>query len=173
MHGNDVWDSMRAVDYLQTLDFVDGERIGMVGHPYGGHSTIFAAALEPRIKAAWANGPVFDFTHHGLHWAAPKGAGSSQSLPALGLYVVDLTRRIPVTSHEFTALVAPRPLAVGQAVGQRRPNEEENHAAVAFVYRVLNAGERVKYVWYAGDHHFLPEARRAAVVWLSRWLLAP
>src|SRR5205823_3299074 len=36
--GKDVWDNRRAVDYLQSLDFVDGERIGMVGHSYGGHS---------------------------------------------------------------------------------------------------------------------------------------
>jgi cephalosporin-C deacetylase-like acetyl esterase len=49
IHGKDVWDTMRAIDYLQTLDFVDGQRIGMVGHSYGGHSTLFAAALEPKL----------------------------------------------------------------------------------------------------------------------------
>jgi hypothetical protein len=170
VHGKDAWDTMRAIDYLQTLPFVDPERIGMVGHSYGGHSTIFTAALEPRIKAAWANGPVSDFLHHGLHWAVPKGAGSSQSMPALRPYVLDRSLRIPVTFYEFTALVAPRPLAVGQAVGERRPMEEENHAAVAQVYRALGAGDRVKYVWYAGDHDFPPVARRAAVEWFRRWL---
>jgi acetyl esterase/lipase len=161
---------MRAIDYLQSLDFVDPDRIGMVGHSYGGHSTIFTAALEPRIKAAWANGPVSDFRHHGLHWAVPKGGGSSQSLPAMRPFVLDPTLPIPVTFWEFTALVAPRPLAVGQAVGERRPMEEENHAAVAQVYRALGAGDRLKYVWYAGDHDFPPEARRAAVQWFQRWL---
>src|SRR4029078_5695507 len=66
--GKDVWDNMRAVDFLQTLPYVDGTRIGMVGHSYGGHSTIFATALEPRIKAAVASGPVSDFLPHGIHW---------------------------------------------------------------------------------------------------------
>jgi hypothetical protein len=145
------------------LDLVDGERVGMVGHSYGGHGTIFAAALEPRIKAAWANGPVSDFLHHGLHWAVPRGAGSSQSMPALRPYVLDHTLRPPVTFYEFTALVAPRPLAVGQAVGEWRPMEEEIHAAVAAVYRALGAADRVRYVSYAGDHDFPPEARQAAV----------
>jgi dienelactone hydrolase len=173
VHGKDVWDNMRAVDYLQSLDFVDGGNIGMIGHSYGGHSTIFTAALEERIKAAWANGPVSDFLHHGMHWAVPKGAGNSQSLPAMRPYVLDRTRPPPVTFYEFTALVAPRALAVGQAVGERRPMEEENCAAVNDVYRALGAGDHVQYLWYPGDHDFPPPAREAAVRWLTKWLGDP
>jgi predicted acyl esterase len=169
--GKDVWDNMRAVDYLQTLPFVDGESIGMVGHSYGGHSTIFAVALEPRIKAAFASGPVSDFLHHGLHWAAPQGAGGSASLPGLRPYVLDHTLALPMTFYEFTALIAPRPLAVFQAVGERRPMEEENCAAVSAVYRAIGAGERVQYSWVAGDHDFPPVARRAAVEWFRHWLV--
>jgi dienelactone hydrolase len=67
IHGKDIWDTSRAIDYLQTLHFIDPEKIGMTGHSYGGHSTIFTAALEPRIKVAVANGPVSDFLHHGMH----------------------------------------------------------------------------------------------------------
>ena len=170
IHGKDAWDTSRAIDYLQTLDFVDGDRIGMVGHSYGGHSTIFTAALDERIRAAWANGPVSEFRHHGMHWGVPKGAGNSQSMPAMRPYVLDHTLRIPVTFYEFTSLIAPRPLAVGQAVGERRPMEEENHAAVKQVYEALGAGDRVKYVWYAGDHDFPAPARAAAVEWFTRWL---
>ncbi len=170
IHGKDVWDTMRAVDYLQTLGFVDADRIGMVGHSYGGHSTIFAAALEPRIRAAVANGPVSAFREHGMHWAVPKGARSSQSLPALRKYILDPDLDLPVTFAEFTALIAPRPLLVGQAVGERRPLEEQNAAEVAQVYRSLGAGENVRYVWYAGDHDFPPELRAAAVEWFRRWL---
>jgi hypothetical protein len=114
---------------------------------------------------------VSDFRGHGLHWAVPKGGGNSQSLPAMRPYVLDHTLPIPVTFYEFTALVAPRPLAVGQAVGERRPMEEENHAAVRAVYRALRAEDRVKYVWYPGDHDFPPAARKAAVEWFNRWLV--
>lgn len=170
IHGKDIWDTSRAIDYLQTLDFVDPDKIGMTGHSYGGHSTIFTAALEPRIKVAVANGPVSDFLHHGLHWAVPKGAGNSQSLPAMRPYVLDHTLPAPLTFYEFTALIAPRPLLVGQAAGERRPVEEENYAAVSQVYRALGASERVRYHWYAGDHDYPPEARQAAVEWFRRWL---
>jgi dienelactone hydrolase len=169
IHGKDIWDTSRLIDYLETLKFVDAGRIGMVGHSYGGHSTIFTTALEPRIKVAVANGPVSDFRHHGLHWAVPKGGGNSQSLPAMRPYVLDPTLAIPITFYQFTALIAPRPLLVGQAVGERRPMEEENYAAVKQVYDALGYPDRVRYHWYAGDHDFPPEARQAAVSWFKRW----
>lgn len=173
IHGKDAWDTSRAIDYLETLDFVDPKRIGMTGHSYGGHSTIFAAALEPRIKVVVANGPVSDFLHHGLHWAVPKGGGNSQSLPKMRPYVLDHTLPLPVTFYEFTALIAPRPLLVGQAVGERRPMEEENYAAVKSVYDAFGQPSRVRYHWYAGDHDYPPEARRAAVEWFRKWFTEP
>ena len=168
--GKDSWDTSRAIDYLETLDFVDARRIGMMGHSYGGHGTIFAAALDPRIACAVSNGPVSEFRQHGLHWGRPPGAGGGEYIRGLRPYVLDHMLPIPVTFHEFTALIAPRPLLVGQAVGERRPLEEENHAAVAAVYRALGASEKVRYVWYAGDHDFPPEMRREAVRWMRRWL---
>jgi len=170
IHGKDIWDTSRAIDYLETLRFVDRDRIGMTGHSYGGHSTIFCAAMEPRIKVAVANGPVSDFLHHGLHWAVPKGGANSQSMPALRPFVLDHTLPLPITFYEFTSLIAPRPLLVGQAVGEHRPREEENYAAVKEVYAALGFGDRVRYHWYAGDHDFPPEARAAAVAWFRRWL---
>jgi dienelactone hydrolase len=173
IHGKDAWDTSRAIDYLQTLDFVDADKIGMVGHSYGGHSTIFTTALEPRIQCAVANGPVSEFIHHGMHWAVPKGGGNSQSLPAMRPYVLDPTQPPPVTFYEFTSLIAPRPLLVGQAVGERRPMEEENHAAVKQVYEALGSPEKVKYLWYPGDHDFPPAMREAAVRWFGEWLKSP
>jgi hypothetical protein len=50
--------------------------------------------------------------------------------------------------------------------------EEENCAAVSEVYDALAAPERVRYMWYAGDHDFPPPARRAAVDWFKRWFSA-
>jgi dipeptidyl aminopeptidase/acylaminoacyl peptidase len=42
---------MRAVDLLQSLDFVDPERIGAIGHSMGSITTYLTMALDPRIKA--------------------------------------------------------------------------------------------------------------------------
>jgi len=170
--GKDCWDLQRAVDYLETLPFVATDRIGMAGHSYGGHTTIFAAGMEPRIRAVFASGPVSDFVLHGAHWAVPKGGAASQSLPALRPFLIE-HRAPPVSFAEVTALIAPRPLWVNQAVGEHRPNEEENAAAVSGLYRTLGAAERARYMWCAGDHDFPPPARGAAVEWFRQWLAKP
>ena len=186
IHAKDAYDTSRAIDYLQSLDFVNPTKIAMTGHSYGGHSTLFATALEPRIKAAAASGPVSDFLHHGLHWAVPKGAANSQSMPLLRPYILpyfphlalrdelstqdSALRTLPLTFYEFAALIAPRPLLVFQAVGERRPNEEENASAVTQVYDALSASDKVHYLWHPGNHDYPPQARRAALEWFKRHL---
>ncbi len=44
-----------AVDVLQTLDEVDTQNIGALGHSLGGHGTLFLAAYDERIKASACN----------------------------------------------------------------------------------------------------------------------
>ncbi len=45
-------DFIAAFDYLQSLDFVDGERIGMTGYCFGGGVTWQVATALPELKAA-------------------------------------------------------------------------------------------------------------------------
>ncbi len=60
--------------------------------------------------------------------------------------MLDPTLPMPAEFYEWTALIAPRPLWVNQAVGERRPHEEENYAAVREVYEALDAGQWVRVV---------------------------
>ena len=48
----EIWDGIRAVDYLLTRPEVDGERISITGTSGGGTQTALIAALDPRIKLA-------------------------------------------------------------------------------------------------------------------------
>src|SRR5437762_6943223 len=48
----EVWDGMRAVDYLLTRPDVDAERISITGTSGGGTQTALIAALDERIKVA-------------------------------------------------------------------------------------------------------------------------
>ena len=48
----EVWDGMRAVDYLLTRPDVDRERISITGTSGGGFQTTLLAALDDRIKVA-------------------------------------------------------------------------------------------------------------------------
>ncbi|MEX2217043.1 MAG: acetylxylan esterase [Phycisphaeraceae bacterium] len=47
-----IWDGIRALDYLTSLDHVDAKRIGCSGNSGGGTLTAYLAALDARITAA-------------------------------------------------------------------------------------------------------------------------
>src|SRR5204862_5515630 len=47
-----VWDVMRLIDYLQTRNDVDAQRIGLMGISKGGIEAYLAAAADTRIAAA-------------------------------------------------------------------------------------------------------------------------
>lgn len=48
----EIWDGLRAFDYLLTRPEVDPERINITGTSGGGFQAIHIAAIEPRIKVA-------------------------------------------------------------------------------------------------------------------------
>ncbi len=48
----EIWDGIRAIDYLLTRDDVDAERINITGTSGGGFQSAHIAALDPRIKVA-------------------------------------------------------------------------------------------------------------------------
>jgi dipeptidyl aminopeptidase/acylaminoacyl peptidase len=50
-----------AVDYLETRDDVDKERIGIMGISLGGYYSPRAAAFEPRFKACVSWGAIWDY----------------------------------------------------------------------------------------------------------------
>jgi len=48
----EIWDGMRAIDFLQSHPSVDGERIGCTGNSGGGTQTSYLMALDDRITVA-------------------------------------------------------------------------------------------------------------------------
>ena len=47
-HGREpLWDCVDAAEYLKTLDWVDGEHVGIIGGSYGGYMVLAALAYEP------------------------------------------------------------------------------------------------------------------------------
>ncbi len=48
----EIWDGMRAIDYLQSRPEVDPRRIGCTGNSGGGTQTSYLMALDDRIQAA-------------------------------------------------------------------------------------------------------------------------
>lgn len=48
----EIWDGMRAIDYLQSRDDIRGDLIGCMGNSGGGTQTSYLMALDERIQAA-------------------------------------------------------------------------------------------------------------------------
>lgn len=62
---NEVADQMIGVKYLQSLDFVDPDRMGIQGWSYGGFMTLSMLADHPgTFKAGVAGGPVTDWKYY-------------------------------------------------------------------------------------------------------------
>lgn len=56
-----VIDIMRTIDYIETRGELDSRRVSCIGISGGGMAALFAAALEPRIKAALVSGYLNTF----------------------------------------------------------------------------------------------------------------
>ncbi len=110
---------------------VDSDRIGVVGHSFGGKWALFAGALFERFAAVAVSDPgiMFDTDSNVNYWEPwylgwhappwrPRGLATPEN-PARGLYPELLKQGRDL--HELQALIAPRPFLVSG--GQVDPPE--------------------------------------------------
>jgi dipeptidyl-peptidase-4 len=86
----ELQDQLVGVDYLKSLPYVDGTRLGIWGWSYGGYMTLYALTHAPDVfKAGVAGAPVTDWKHYdsiyterymGTPQDNPKGYESSSPL---------------------------------------------------------------------------------------------
>lgn len=173
--GKNTWDTMRAVDYLCTLDFVDPGRIGCIGHSLGGHSTLFAAAFDGRIACAVSNGGQLSWVRQEDHWSRPPDDRPVLAyiyIPRFRPYIEHPERPVPVDfEHLMMMMTSPRPLMLQCSEGEaERDGLADKFAEAHRVYRAAGAGDRLGMFTFPGGHNFPPIAKRHAFVWLDRWL---
>lgn len=138
---------------LATLPEVDAQRVGVMGHSYGGKWAMFASCLDERFACGvWSDpGIVFDETRSNVNYWEPWYLGydpaftrtpgiPSAENPRTGPYrrMIDARRDL----HELHALMAPRPFLVsGGAEDPKERWKALNHSVA--VNRLLGYEDRV------------------------------
>jgi len=154
--GLQLWNSMRAVDYLCSLRDVDRSRIGVTGASGGGTQTFLLTAVDDRIKASV---PV------NMVSASMQGGCLCENGPGL---------RVGTDNVEIAALCAPRPLLLIAATGDWTRNvPTEEWPAIKAVYDLYDAGDRTECRQFNYGHNYNIESREAMYAFFARWLKAP
>ncbi len=96
--GVEAWNSIRAIDYLETLPTVDETRIAITGRSGGGAYSWFAAALDDRIDVAVPVAGITDLQNHVVDGCVE---GHCDCMYFVNYFGWDYNR--------LAALVAPRP----------------------------------------------------------------
>lgn len=172
MVGKDLEDSMSAIDVLHTFDFVDKNRIGVIGHSHGASNAIFAMALDERISAGVSNCgmSVISEEEKCLEWSTEDGY---IYFPKLRKYILE-GKDLPFDINEVAALIAPRPWCNISAYYDKTLGNQEFLAEVGVqfnqVYQLYGKQNHFSFLMHGNDHSFPTFARSLAYAWLDRFL---
>lgn len=179
--GKNIVDHQRGLDYLCSLDFVDPERLGCIGHSLGGYNSFFLLAFDPRVKAAVSSCGFSPMGKSNSPYQFARDAWYIHFHPDCRNFI--RAGMIPCDMHEFMALCAPRPLfnysATDDAIyypGLAREGEDFSPwwetadkalSQVSRVYQILGAESSFVRISSSGGHDFPPEIREKAYIWLD------
>jgi cephalosporin-C deacetylase-like acetyl esterase len=160
--GPEVWNAIRAIDYLETRTEVDASRIAMTGISGGGAITWYTAAVDGRVKAA---APVCATWTVEQQVLLDHVRGNCDCIFFHNTFQADL----PAAG----ALIAPRPLKIISAT----KDVVFPPAGYLDVYRRLEPvyewhGASGKLAQYDHDapHRDIVPFRKEADEWINRWL---
>lgn len=151
--GLQLWNSIRALDFLESLPYVRKDAIGATGESGGGTQTYMVAAADPRVAVAVPVNMVSLLMQGGCLCENPPGL------------------RLDTTNVEIAAAIAPRPLLLVSATGDwTRETMEVEYPAVRALYALVGAEDRVRAVRFDAEHNYNQGSREAMYGWMARWL---
>ena len=160
LSGLQVYENMRAVDYLLTRPEVDGKRIGIMGASGGGNQTMYAGAWDDRFAAAV---PVCSVGNYQAYLGA--ACCMCEVVPGALQFMEE---------SSVLSLTAPRALMVINATRDARqfsiPEAEKSLAATAPVYRLYGHPDHLRHVTFEAPHGFNQPMRETMYGWMTRHL---
>ncbi|MDY3552648.1 SMP-30/gluconolactonase/LRE family protein [Gemmata sp. JC717] len=149
LSGLQVYENMRAVDYLETRPEVDKTRIGITGASGGGNQTMYAGAWDKRFKAVM---PVCS-------------VGSYQAYLQTACCMCEVVPGALKFTEEWAvlALTAPRALCVANATKDGiQFSVSEAKKSLAFtapVFKLLGKPDNLQHAVFEGPHDYSKSMR--------------
>ncbi len=150
--GLQTWNSIRALDWICSLEEVDVNRIGVTGASGGGTQTFLLAAVDERPAAAFPAVMVS---------TAMQGGCTCENACYL---------RIDTGNIEFAALCAPRPLGMSAANDWTQELETKGLPELKQQYRLLGAPDAVVGKHFNFPHNYNYVARAMMYDFFNRHL---
>jgi dienelactone hydrolase len=151
--GLQLWNSIRAVDYLQSLADVDCHRLGATGSSGGASQTFLLAAVDERIGFA---APV------NMVSAYMQGGDPCEEAPNL---------RVDTFNVEIAAMMAPRPmLLVSSTHDWTRHTPEEEFPAIQRIYGLYGSPQNVWNRHFDMKHNYNRQTRQAVYRFLAQYI---
>ena len=164
----EIWDGIRAVDYLLTRPDVDRERINITGTSGGGFQAAHIAALDRRIKVAAPSCYITALPMR-IHNRIFKDPDSD---PEQDLYGMISNQ---VDHAGLLLMMYPRPVFVAAAVLDFFPIEgtHKTFREVADIYGRFQHADRIAMTEGYHEHQFSPENQEAAMNFLDHFNRLP
>ncbi len=161
----------RCIDFLESVEFVDRDRIGVIGHSLGGHNAIFTAVHEPRLKVIVSSCGWTPF--HDYYGGKIAGWTSDRYMPFLKTKFHLNADLVPFDFYELVAALAPRPFfsnapksdsnfdvdGVKKAIARARP-----------IYSLFDATDNLRVTYPPCGHDFPSEIREKAYSFIDKAL---
>jgi dienelactone hydrolase len=160
-----VWDNMRGLDLLVSLPFVDGSKMGTIGHSLGGHNSVYTAVFDDRLKVIVSSCGLDSYLDYyngdEKNWQPERGWCQTRYMRKLADYRGRLAD-IPFDFHEMIAALAPRHVLIvapKKDSNFRADSVDRIAAAARPVFKLLGHEDRLQ-VEHPDCGHDFPDAMR-------------